>query len=68
MLRRFAGTFPNTARCDLDKEHMDTFAGALPDNEVKVQPEASNLCEGPESSSNCRPPIPAMGSGVRKDC
>jgi integrase len=29
MLRRFAGTFPNTAICDLAKEHLDTFIGAL---------------------------------------
>jgi len=29
MLRRFAGTFPNTAVCDLGKPHLDTFFAAL---------------------------------------
>ena len=29
-LRRFTGTFPNTAICDLGKEHLDTFFGAKP--------------------------------------
>ena len=29
MLRRFAGTFPNTSVCDLGKEHLDLFIGAL---------------------------------------
>ncbi len=28
-LRRFADTFPNTAVCDLSKEHLDTFIGSL---------------------------------------
>jgi integrase len=28
-LRRFAATFPNTAICDLGKEHLDTFIGSL---------------------------------------
>ncbi len=28
-LRRFAGTFPNTALCDLGKEHLDAFMGSL---------------------------------------
>ncbi len=29
MLRRFAATFPNTPVCDLAKEHLDAFIGAL---------------------------------------
>jgi hypothetical protein len=29
MLRRFAGTFPNTAVCDLGKPHLDMFFAAL---------------------------------------
>ena len=29
MLRRFAAAFPNTAVCDLTKEYLDTFLGAL---------------------------------------
>jgi hypothetical protein len=29
MLRRFAGTFPNTTVCDLAKEHLDAFLGSL---------------------------------------
>jgi len=29
MLRRFAAMFPNTAVCDLAKEHLDAFIGAL---------------------------------------
>ena len=28
-LRRFAATFPNTAVCDLSKEHLDTFIGSI---------------------------------------
>jgi integrase len=28
-LDRFAATFPNTAVCDLSKEHLDTFIGSL---------------------------------------
>jgi integrase len=28
-LRRFAETFPNTAVCDLSKEHLDAFLGSL---------------------------------------
>ena len=28
-LTRFAATFPNTAICDLSKEHLDTFIGSL---------------------------------------
>ena len=28
-LARFADTFPNTAVCDLSKEHLDTFIGSL---------------------------------------
>jgi integrase len=30
ILRRFAGTFPNTAVCELAKEHLDAFIGGLP--------------------------------------
>jgi integrase len=37
-LNRFAATFPNTAVCDLSKEHLDAFIGAL----AKVQPTAKN--------------------------
>jgi len=30
-LRRFAATFPNTALCDLTKQHVDAFANSLED-------------------------------------
>jgi integrase len=34
-LLKFAGTFPNTAVCDLSKEHLDTFIGSLSDFTAK---------------------------------
>ena len=34
-LRRFAATFPNTALCDLTKQHLDTFTGSLGDFSAK---------------------------------
>jgi integrase len=37
-LTRFADTFPNTAVCDLTKDHLDTFISSL----AKVQPTAKN--------------------------
>jgi integrase len=37
-LNRFAATFPNTAVCDLSKEHLDAFIGSL----ANVQPTAKN--------------------------
>lgn len=38
-LRRFAAAFPNTALCDLSKEHVDTFFGAktLKDSSAKTR-------------------------------
>jgi hypothetical protein len=36
-LRRFADTFPNTAVCDLSKEHLDTFTGSLADFAPKTR-------------------------------
>jgi integrase len=36
-LRRFAATFPNTAVCDLTKQHLDTFAGSLNDFSPKTR-------------------------------
>jgi integrase len=36
-LRRFADTFPNTAICDLSKEHLDTFIGSLDDFAPKTR-------------------------------
>jgi integrase len=36
-LRKFADTFPNTAICDLSKEHLDTFIGALDDFAPKTR-------------------------------
>jgi len=36
-LRRFAATFPNTAVCDLSKEHLDTFIGSLKDFAPKTK-------------------------------
>jgi integrase len=36
-LRRFADTFPNTAVCDLSKEHLDTFIGSLADFASKTR-------------------------------
>jgi integrase len=37
-LRRFAATFPNSAVCDLSKEHLDTFIGSL----NKIQSKSRN--------------------------
>ena len=37
-LKRFADTFPNTAVCELSKEHLDLFIGSL----AKVQSTAKN--------------------------
>jgi integrase len=34
-LRRFAATFPNTALCDLTKQHLDAFASSLEDFSAK---------------------------------
>jgi integrase len=34
-LRRFAATFPNTALCDLTKQHLDAFASSLGDFSAK---------------------------------
>ncbi len=34
-LRKFADTFPNTAVCDLGKEHLDAFIGTLSDFSAK---------------------------------
>jgi integrase len=34
-LRRFAATFPNTALCDLTKQHLDTFTASLGDLSAK---------------------------------
>jgi integrase len=34
-LRRFAASFPNTAVCDLSKEHLDTFLGSLSELSAK---------------------------------
>ena len=34
-LRRFTSTFPNTAICDLAKEHLDAFIGTLTDFSAK---------------------------------
>lgn len=34
-LRRFASTFPNTALCDLGKEHLDAFIGSLDEFSAK---------------------------------
>jgi integrase len=34
-LRRFAATFPNTALCDLGKEHLDTYVNSLGDFSAK---------------------------------
>jgi integrase len=34
-LRRFASAFPNTAVCDLSKEHLDAFLGSLADLSAK---------------------------------
>ena len=34
-LRRFADAFPNTALCDLTKEHLDAFANSLEDFSAK---------------------------------
>jgi integrase len=36
-LRKFADTFPNTAVCDLSKEHLDTFIGSLADFSPKTR-------------------------------
>jgi integrase len=36
-LRRFAGTFPGTAVCDLTKDHLDAFLGALDDFTAKTR-------------------------------
>jgi integrase len=36
-LRRFAAAFPNTAVCDLSKEHLDTFIGSLDDFAAKTR-------------------------------
>ncbi|HTX20492.1 MAG TPA: hypothetical protein VMD27_01340 [Candidatus Aquilonibacter sp.] len=36
-LRKFADTFPNTAVCDLSKEHLDTFIGSLDDFAAKTR-------------------------------
>jgi integrase len=36
-LRRFAATFPNTAVCDLSKEHLDTFIASLKDFAPKTK-------------------------------
>jgi integrase len=35
MLRRFAGMFPNTALCDLGKQHLDAFIGGLAETKSK---------------------------------
>lgn len=34
-LRRFADTFPNTAVCDLEREHLDAFIGSLGEMSAK---------------------------------
>ncbi len=36
-LRRFASTFPNTALCDLRKEHLDAFIGSLQELAAKTR-------------------------------
>ena len=36
-LRKFADTFPNTAVCDLSKQHLDTFIGSLKDFAPKTK-------------------------------
>jgi hypothetical protein len=36
-LRKFADTFPNSAVCDLSKEHLDTFIGTLKDFTPKTK-------------------------------
>jgi integrase len=37
MLRRFADTFPGAAVCDLTKDHLDLFAGALTEFSAKTR-------------------------------
>jgi integrase len=47
-LRRFAATFPNTAVCDLAKEHLDAFVGGL----AKLKSKSNN--RRPVSSAKSR--------------
>ncbi len=37
LLRRFAGTFPNTAVCELSRTHLDAFIGSLKDFSPKTR-------------------------------
>ena len=54
-LRRFAATFPDTAVCDLSKEHLDTFIGSL----ARILPQIA------QPLPRRRRQFPAMGSPQR---
>jgi hypothetical protein len=50
MLRRFAGTFPKTALCDLTKPHLDSFVNGLAGWKSKVSKrKTGNVGQRPES-------------------
>jgi integrase len=66
MLRRFAGAFPNTAVCDLAKEHLDTFLGSL--GELKSKSRNRRAATSAKSRNHHRATIRQfLQWAVRKD-
>ena len=65
-LDRFADTFPNTAVCDLSKEHLDTFIGSL--DTVKTTSRNGRAASSAKSRNHYRATIRQfLQWAVRKD-
>ena len=65
-LDRFAATFPNTAVCDLSKEHLDTFIGSL--DTVKTTSRNGRAASSAKSRNHYRATIRQfLQWAVRKD-
>lgn len=66
MLRRFAGTFPSTAVCDLAKEHLDAFIAAL--GQAKTKSRNHRLATSAKSRNHHRAAVRQfLQWAVRKD-
>ncbi|MFZ0828250.1 MAG: site-specific integrase [Verrucomicrobiia bacterium] len=65
-LDRFAATFPNTAVCDLSKEHLDTFIGSL--DKVKTTSRNGRAAGSAKSRNHYRATVRQfLQWAVRKD-
>ncbi len=66
MLRRFAATFPNTAVCDVAKEHLDAFIASL--GEIKTKSSNGRAASSAKSRNHYRAAVRQfLQWAVRKD-